>query len=100
MVRRVGTPSPTWRSFVRNEAIGIAAIDMFVAVSASFRLLSIGCVAAGTARSANLRIHGVRIWITRQLLFVQLATRVSSSRQSRPCLFQFLLRDNFQQGQA
>jgi hypothetical protein len=39
MVRRVGTPSPTWRSFLRNEAIGIAAIDMFVAISASFRLL-------------------------------------------------------------
>src|SRR3984893_13537663 len=39
MVRRAGTPSPTWRSFLRNEAIGIAAIDMFVAVSASFRLL-------------------------------------------------------------
>ena len=38
MVRRVGTPSPTWRSFLRNEAIGIVAIDMFVAVSASFRL--------------------------------------------------------------
>jgi putative transposase len=28
MVRRIGTPSPTWRSFLRNEAIGIAAIDM------------------------------------------------------------------------
>jgi hypothetical protein len=39
IVRRVGTPSPTWRSFLRNEAIGIAAIDMFVAVPASFRLL-------------------------------------------------------------
>jgi hypothetical protein len=39
IVRRVGTPSPTWRSFLRNEAIGIAAIDMFVAVSVSFRLL-------------------------------------------------------------
>jgi hypothetical protein len=38
MVRRVGT-SPTWRTFLRNEAMGIAAIDMFVAVSASFRLL-------------------------------------------------------------
>jgi hypothetical protein len=36
MVRRVGTPSPTWRSFLHNEAIGIAAIDMFVAVSARF----------------------------------------------------------------
>jgi hypothetical protein len=39
VVRRVGRPSPTWRSFLRNEEIGIAAIDMFVAVSASFRLL-------------------------------------------------------------
>jgi hypothetical protein len=33
MVRRVGTPSPTWRSFLSNEAIGIAAVDTFVAVS-------------------------------------------------------------------
>jgi putative transposase len=38
-VRRRGTPSPTWRSFLRNQAAGIAAIDMFVLVSASFRLL-------------------------------------------------------------
>jgi hypothetical protein len=37
LMRRVGRPSLTWRSFLRNEAIGIAAIDMFVAVSASFR---------------------------------------------------------------
>ncbi len=28
MVRRRGRPSPTWRSFLLNEAIGIAAIDM------------------------------------------------------------------------
>ena len=27
MVRQVGKPSPTWRTFLRNEAIGIAAID-------------------------------------------------------------------------
>jgi putative transposase len=39
MARRTGTPSPTWRSFLRNQADGIAAIDMFVVVSASFRLL-------------------------------------------------------------
>ena len=30
MERRVGRPSPTWRSFLRNQAAGIAAIDMFV----------------------------------------------------------------------
>ena len=39
MVRRVGRPSPTWRSFLRNQTAGIAAIDMFVVVSASFQLL-------------------------------------------------------------
>ncbi len=39
MVRRRGTPSPTWRSFLRNQAAGIAAIDLFIVASASFRLL-------------------------------------------------------------
>ena len=39
MLRRPRTPSPTWRSFLRNQAAGIAAIDMFVVASASFRLL-------------------------------------------------------------
>jgi putative transposase len=39
MVRRPRSPSPTWRSLLRNQASGIAAIDMLVAVSASFRLL-------------------------------------------------------------
>jgi hypothetical protein len=39
MVRRRGTPSLTWRSFLRNQAAGIAAIDVFVVASASFRLL-------------------------------------------------------------
>ena len=30
MVRRPHSPSPTWRSFLRNQALGIAAIDMFI----------------------------------------------------------------------
>jgi hypothetical protein len=30
MVRRRGTPSPTWRSFLRNQTAGIAVIDLFV----------------------------------------------------------------------
>jgi hypothetical protein len=28
MVRKRGAPSPTWRSFLRNHAEGIAAIDI------------------------------------------------------------------------
>jgi hypothetical protein len=39
MVRRPQMPSPTWRSFLRNQMDGIAATDMFVVASASFRLL-------------------------------------------------------------
>jgi hypothetical protein len=35
IARRVGTPSPTWRTFLRNQASGIPAIDMFVVASAS-----------------------------------------------------------------
>ncbi len=41
MMRRRGAPSPTWRSFLLNQAQGIAAIDMFVVAAASFRLLPI-----------------------------------------------------------
>jgi putative transposase len=32
-------PSPTWRSFLRNHLTQIAAIDMFVVTTATFRLL-------------------------------------------------------------
>src|SRR6202162_1000418 len=39
MVQRRGGPSPSWRSFLRNQAQGIAAIDMFVVACASFRLV-------------------------------------------------------------
>src|SRR5277367_3016260 len=39
MIRRRGTPSQNWRTFLRNHAEGIATIDMFVVASASFRLL-------------------------------------------------------------
>jgi hypothetical protein len=34
MVRRRGTPSQNWRTFLRNHAEGIGAIDMFVVASA------------------------------------------------------------------
>jgi hypothetical protein len=50
MVRRRGTPSPTWRSFLRNQAAGIAAIDMFVVASASFRLLYVMIILAHDRR--------------------------------------------------
>jgi len=36
---RPKVPSPTWRSFLHNHLTDIAAIDMFVVATASFRLL-------------------------------------------------------------
>jgi hypothetical protein len=36
---RPKAPSPTWRSFLRNHLLDIAAIDMFVVATATFRLL-------------------------------------------------------------
>jgi hypothetical protein len=50
MVPRPGTPSPTWRTFLRNQAEGIAAIDMFVVASASFRLLYVMVILAHDRR--------------------------------------------------
>ena len=42
MARR-GPPSQGWRTFLRNHADGIAAMDLFVVPTISFRLLSMGC---------------------------------------------------------
>jgi hypothetical protein len=51
MLRRRGTPSQNWRSFLRNHAQGIAAIDMFVVASASFRLLYVMIILAHDRRT-------------------------------------------------
>ena len=39
MARRRGPPSQGWKTFVRNHADGIAAMDLFVVPTVSFRLL-------------------------------------------------------------
>jgi hypothetical protein len=36
---RPKVPSPTWRTFLRNHLPDIAAIDMFVVATATFRIL-------------------------------------------------------------
>ncbi|WP_439924503.1 hypothetical protein [Nitrobacter sp. JJSN] len=37
--RRRGPPSQGWKTFLRNHADGIAAMDLFVVPTISFRLL-------------------------------------------------------------
>jgi hypothetical protein len=70
MVRRPGRPSPTWRSFLRNEAIGIAAIDMFVVSSATFRLLFVMLILAHDRRKVvhfDVTQHPTAGWLSRQV---------------------------------
>jgi len=73
MVRRRRTPSPTWRSFLRNQAAGIAAIDMFVVASASFRLLYVMIILAHDRRTI------VRFDITRNPTAGRLARQVTEA---------------------
>ena len=70
MVRRRGAPSPTWRSFLRNHAEGIAAIDMFVVASASFRLLYVMIILAHDRRKivrTAVTEHPTAAWLSRQV---------------------------------
>ena len=89
MVRRIGTPSPTWRSFLRNEAIGIAAIDMFVAVSASFRLLYVMIILAHGRRKIvrfDVTQHPTAAWLSQQVIEAfpwDTAPRLSAARPRR-----------------
>jgi putative transposase len=71
MVRRAGTPSPTWRSFLRNQIDGIAAIDMFVTVSVSFRLLYVMIVLAHDRRKIvrfDVTEHPTAAWLSQQVI--------------------------------
>src|SRR5271169_4037705 len=70
MVRRRGTPSQNWRSFLRSHAEGIAAIDMFVVASASFRLLYVVIILAHDRRKimrTGVTEHPTAAWISRQV---------------------------------
>jgi hypothetical protein len=70
MVRRRGTPSPTWRSFLLNHAAGIAAIDMFVVASVSVRLLYVTIILAHDRRRiihTAVTEHPTAAWLSRQV---------------------------------
>ena len=70
MVRRRGTPSPTRCSFLRNQAAGIAAIDMFVVASASFRLLYVMIILAHDRRKIvrfDVTRNPTAGWLARQV---------------------------------
>jgi transposase InsO family protein len=70
MVRRRGPPSQGWKTFLRNHADGIAAIDLFVVPTVSFRLLY-GLLIVGLDRRQILWLgvtaHPTAEWIANQL---------------------------------
>ena len=64
------TASPTWRSFLRNQAAGIGAIDMFVVASPSFRLLYVMIILAHDRRKIvrfDVTRHPTAGWLARQV---------------------------------
>jgi putative transposase len=70
MVRRHGQPSPTWRTFLCNQIDGIAAIDMFVVVTAGFRLLYVSVILSHARRKIlhlNVTQHPTAGWLSRQI---------------------------------
>ncbi|MGY3618271.1 integrase core domain-containing protein [Bradyrhizobium sp. USDA 10063] len=70
MARRRGPPSQGWTTFLRNHADGIAAMDLFVVPTVSFRLLY-GLLIMGHGRRQILwfgvTAHPTAEWIANQL---------------------------------
>ena len=70
MARRSGCPSPTWRTFLHNELMGIAAIDMFVVPSATFRLMFVALILVHDRRKVvhfNVTRNPTSAWPSRQV---------------------------------
>jgi transposase InsO family protein len=70
MARRRGPPSQGWKTFLRNHAAGIVAMDLFVVPTISFRLLY-GLLIMGHGRRQILwfgvTAHPTAEWIANQL---------------------------------
>jgi hypothetical protein len=70
MIRRQGSPSQGWKTFLRNHAAGIASIDLFVVRTISFKLLY-GLVILRHARrrlvSINVTNNPTAEWIAGQV---------------------------------
>ena len=67
---RPKVPSPTWRSFLHNHLTDIAAIDMFVVATATFRLLY-ALIVLGHDRRRIIHFevtqNPTQVWLSRQI---------------------------------
>jgi putative transposase len=69
MTWRPKVPSPTWRTFLHNHLTDIAAIDMFVVATATFRLLYAVIVLGHDRRRIihfDVTAHPSQDWLARQ----------------------------------
>ena len=67
---RPKVPSPTWRSFLRNHMRNMAALDMFVVATATFRLLYTLIVLGHDRRRIihfEVTQNPTQIWLARQM---------------------------------
>jgi transposase InsO family protein len=70
MVKRCGPPSQGWRTFLRNHAPDIAAMDLFVVPTIGFDLLYVLVVVRLARRDLvwiNVTSHPTAEWIARQI---------------------------------
>jgi hypothetical protein len=70
LVKRCGPPSPGWRTFLRNHAPDIAAMDLFVAPTIGFDLLYVLVIVRLERRNLvwiNVTPHPTAEWIARQV---------------------------------
>jgi transposase InsO family protein len=70
MVKRCGPPSQGWRTFLRNHAPDIAAIDLFVAPTIGFDLLYVLVIIRVARRNLvwiNVTTNPTADWIARQV---------------------------------
>jgi transposase InsO family protein len=70
MVKRRGPPSQGWRTFLRNHAQDIAAMDLFVVPTIGFKLLYALVIVRFDRRdlvSINVTAHPTAEWVARQI---------------------------------
>jgi hypothetical protein len=71
MVRRRGPPTQGWKTFLRNHADGIAALDLFVVPTVSFRLLYGLLIMRHSRRQIlwfGVTAHPTAEWLANQLM--------------------------------
>lgn len=70
MVRHPRPPSPSWRTFLGNHMDAIAAVDTFIVVSATFRMLYVLIVLRHDRRKIihfDVTQNPTQVWLARQV---------------------------------